>query len=89
MPASSSGCDGGSWFAADHEEGARRFAAERGWAGPSSADVLAMPAVFVGTVEGIAAEVVERRARFGFSSYAVSDADLARTVPILERLAGA
>jgi probable F420-dependent oxidoreductase len=75
-------------FAADREDGARRFADEHGWAGLPVADVMAMPAVFVGSVEQIAAEMIARRERFGFTYFVVADSDLVAAAPVVERLAG-
>jgi alkanesulfonate monooxygenase SsuD/methylene tetrahydromethanopterin reductase-like flavin-dependent oxidoreductase (luciferase family) len=75
-------------FAEDRAAGARRYAAERGWDGLPVERVLDMPAVFVGTVEELVADMVARRQRFGFSSFVVSDEDLERAAPIVARLAG-
>ena len=52
------------------------------------ADVLAMPSVFIGSLDHIAEQMEERRARYGFSYYVVSDRQLDRAAPLVARLAG-
>jgi hypothetical protein len=75
-------------FAADRETAARRYAAEHGWDGLAVEQILDMPAVFLGTVDEMVADMVARRERFGFSYFVVSDTDLERAAPIVTRLAG-
>ena len=50
-------------------------------------DVLAMPSVFIGSVSEIVDQMEERRARYGFSYYVVSDRQLDRAAPLVARLA--
>lgn len=69
-------------------EAAERFARERGWDGVTPDDILAMPTVFIGSVDEIIAEMRERRERYGFSYYVVSDRDMAAVAPIVTRLTG-
>jgi len=57
------------------------------WSG-SVADVLAMPALFLGTVEQIVADMRERRERYGFSYYVLTDERMHELAPIVARLAG-
>ena len=45
-----------------------------------------MPAVFVGSVEQIAADMRERRERFGFSYYVITDSQFEQVAPLLEHL---
>jgi hypothetical protein len=71
----------------DGEGAASDLIAARGWTGVTTADVLAMPSVFIGTVGGIADQMEERRARYGFSYYVVSDRHLDRAAPLVARLA--
>jgi probable F420-dependent oxidoreductase len=71
----------------DRERAASDLIKARGWSGVTPADVLAMPSVFIGSVERIADEVEERRARCGFSYYVVSDRQLDRAAPLVARLA--
>jgi probable F420-dependent oxidoreductase len=75
-------------FAEDRETAARRYAAEQGWEDLPLELILDMPAVFLGTVEEIVADIIARRERFGFSYFVVSDTDLERAAPIVGRLAG-
>lgn len=74
--------------AGDERAAAARFAAERGWDGVGVDETLAMPSVFVGTVERIAGEMRARRERYGFSYYVVSDAALTAFAPVVAALAG-
>ncbi len=72
----------------------QRHAAEnliqsRGWSGVTAEDVLAMPAVFIGSEAEIVATIRERREQYGFSYYVISDAQMEITAPIVARLAGA
>ena len=74
--------------ARDERVAARRFAAEQGWDGVGVEEVLAMPSVFVGTVERIAETMVRRRERYGFSYYVVSNGALTAFAPVVAALAG-
>ena len=71
----------------DRERAAAELIAARGWNGVTPADVLAMPSVFIGSREDIADQMEERRARYGFSYYVVSDRQLDRAAPLVARLA--
>jgi probable F420-dependent oxidoreductase len=72
----------------DRERAAAELIQARGWRDVTSADVLAMPSVFIGLLEDIAEQMEERRARYGFSYYVVSDRQLDRVAPLVARLAG-
>jgi probable F420-dependent oxidoreductase len=72
----------------DRERAAAELIAARAWSGVAPADVLAMPSVFIGSLEDIAEQMEERRARYGFSYYVVSDRQLDRAAPLVARLAG-
>ena len=72
----------------DRERAAAELIAARGWNGVTPADVLAMPSVFIGSLDEIAEQMEERRARYGFSYYVVSDRQLDRAAPLVARLAG-
>jgi probable F420-dependent oxidoreductase len=65
---------------------ASKLATERGW-DVSPQTVLDMPAVFIGSVEQIVATLQERRERFGFSYFVISDAELDLAAPLVQRLA--
>jgi probable F420-dependent oxidoreductase len=75
-------------FEEDRERAAAELIAARGWTGVTTADVLSMPSVFIGSVSEIVDQMEERRARYGFSYYVVSDRQLDRVAPLVTRLAG-
>jgi probable F420-dependent oxidoreductase len=60
----------------------------RRWPGISVEDVWDMPAVCIGTVDEVCAQLVERRGRFGLSYFVVSDARLEDVAPVVGRLRG-
>jgi probable F420-dependent oxidoreductase len=70
----------------------RGYAAEmidrRRWAGIDVDDVLAMPSVFIGTIDEIVDDMRRRREQYGFSYYVVSDTQMESFAPIVARLAG-
>lgn len=72
----------------DRRREAEHYAGEHGWDAIPSEDVLAMPSIFIGSVDQIVEQMQERRARYGYSYYIVSDADMETTAPIVARLAG-
>ena len=47
-----------------------------------------MPSIFIGSAEHIAEQIQARRAQYGFSYFAVSDAAMERVAPVVARLAG-
>jgi probable F420-dependent oxidoreductase len=61
---------------------------ERGWSGVTVDDVLHMPSIFAGTLDEIAAQMLERRSRYGFSYYVVSDTIMEDFAQIVARLTG-
>lgn len=72
----------------DRRGEAARLIAARGWQGIAVGDVLAMPSVVIGTIEEVAADLVARRDRYGFSYYIVADGDMEAFAPLVARLAG-
>lgn len=62
--------------------------ARRGWEGITPEQVWSMPAIFIGSVDQIAADMQERRERLGFSYYVVDSASVERVAPVVERMAG-
>jgi probable F420-dependent oxidoreductase len=60
---------------------------ERGWQGVTVEDVWTMPFIFIGSVDEIAAQMIERRARLGVSYFIVSDATMETLAPIVAKLA--
>jgi probable F420-dependent oxidoreductase len=75
-------------FEVDRENAAARLIAARKWTGVSVADVLAMPSVFIGSVDEIADRMEERRDLYGFSYFVASDRVLDRAAALVARLAG-
>ncbi|MGH7304798.1 MAG: TIGR03621 family F420-dependent LLM class oxidoreductase [Candidatus Rokuibacteriota bacterium] len=75
-------------FAESRHRAAERFARERGWEGVSAEQVLEMPSVFIGSVDGIVDELRARRDQYGFSYYVVLDQAMEQVAPIVARLAG-
>ena len=73
-------------FEEDRERAASDLISVRGWNGVTPSDVLAMPSVFIGSVSEIVDQMEERRARYGFSYYVVSDRHLDRVAPLVARL---
>jgi probable F420-dependent oxidoreductase len=69
-------------------QGAEECARQHGWDASRPEDVLAMPSIFIGSAEQISEQMRERRERYGFSYYIVSDADMEMVAPIVARLAG-
>ena len=74
-------------IAADRHQAAENLIASRGWQGVTVEDVLAMPAVFIGSVDEIIEEVRARRDQYGFSYYVISDSMMEMVAPIVARLA--
>lgn len=61
---------------------------ERGWSGVTVDDVLAMPSIFIGSVEQIAEDMLARRAQYGFSYYVIADRHVGAFAPVVAHLAG-
>ncbi len=70
-------------------QAAEHCARQHGWTAVRPQDVLAMPSIFIGSVDEIADHMLERRERFGVSYYIVSDAGMEALAPIVARLTGA
>jgi probable F420-dependent oxidoreductase len=75
-------------FSDDRLGAAAALIRDRGWQGVTVDDVLAMPSIFIGTFEQIIEDMLERRARFGFSYYVVSDSMMEAVAPIVAELSG-
>ncbi len=75
-------------FTTDRRQGAAQVAQARGWSGVEPEAILEMPNTFVGTEDEIAEQMLERRERFGFSYYMVTDALMETVAPLAQRLAG-
>jgi probable F420-dependent oxidoreductase len=72
----------------DKEAATARLIAERGWAGLGAEQVWSMPAVCIGDVEQVAAQMLARRERYGFSYYVFSDDQAEQLAPLVARLTG-
>jgi probable F420-dependent oxidoreductase len=72
----------------DRRQGAEHSARQHGWKTVLPEDVLEMPSIYIGSVEQITEQIEQRRERYGFSYYIVSDAAMETCAPIVARLAG-
>ena len=70
----------------DRHAWAEQTIRDRGWRGISVDDVLEMPSMLAGTPDEIAAQMIERRARYGFSYYVVPDSIMETVAPLIARL---
>jgi probable F420-dependent oxidoreductase len=75
-------------IADDRRAATERLIQERGWSGVSVEQVWDMPAVFVGSIDQIVADMQERRETLGVSLYVLSDADTETCAPIVAKLTG-
>jgi probable F420-dependent oxidoreductase len=74
-------------FSDDQEHTAASMIRDRGWSNISVDDVLAMPSVFIGTLDEIVEQMLKRRERYGFSYYVFSDTQIEDYAPIVSTLA--
>lgn len=70
----------------DRVAAAERLIAKRCWHGITPDDVLGMPSMLIGTTAEIVEQLLERRARYGFSYYVVSDQALDAFAPVVAEL---
>jgi len=75
-------------FTHNRSLGAEQVAQTRGWSGVSVEEILQMPTIFIGTVEQVAEQMLERRERFGISYYMTLDRLMEAYAPLVERLSG-
>jgi alkanesulfonate monooxygenase SsuD/methylene tetrahydromethanopterin reductase-like flavin-dependent oxidoreductase (luciferase family) len=75
-------------FTDNRRQGAELAAQRRGWSGVSVEEILEVPTIFIGTVEQIAEQMLERRERFGISYYMIFDSHMEASAPLVERLSG-
>lgn len=73
----------------DRRAGAEAFLRDHHWNSLRPEQVLAMPSMFIGSVDQISEQLRERRERYGFSYYIISDANLEAFAPVVAHLAGA
>jgi hypothetical protein len=74
-------------FTNNRRQGAEQVAQTRGWSGVSVEEILEMPTIFIGTIEQVAEQMLERRERFGISYYMTFDHLMEAFAPILPHLA--
>jgi probable F420-dependent oxidoreductase len=72
----------------DQHRAAARLAAERGWSSISAEHVLDMPSMVIGSVEQMVEQLYQRRERYGFSYYIVTDQDMQTLAPVVAQLTG-
>lgn len=75
-------------FTHNRRQGAEQVAQTRGWSGVSVEEILEMPTIFIGTVEQVAEQMLERREHFGISYYMTFDRLMEAYAPLVERLSG-
>lgn len=75
-------------IAEDQQRAAEQLAIARGWSGISVEQVLEMPSIVIGSVEQIAEQISQRRERYGFSYYIVSDQYIHQFAPVVAQLGG-
>ena len=74
-------------IAANRQQAAADLIQSRGWGDVTAEDVLAMPAIFIGSIDEIVTEIEARRDQYGFSYYVISDSMMEAVAPIVARLA--
>jgi alkanesulfonate monooxygenase SsuD/methylene tetrahydromethanopterin reductase-like flavin-dependent oxidoreductase (luciferase family) len=72
----------------DQRRAAEQMAAARGWSSVSAEQVLDMPSVVIGSVEQIVEQLYQRRERYGFTYYIVTDQAMQALAPVVAQLAG-
>jgi probable F420-dependent oxidoreductase len=75
-------------FTGRRRQAAEQFARDRGWEGISSEQVLAMPSIFIGSLDHVIDEMRARRDQYGFSYFVVLDHAMEMVAPLVARLAG-
>ncbi|MBA3826284.1 MAG: TIGR03621 family F420-dependent LLM class oxidoreductase [Ktedonobacterales bacterium] len=75
-------------IADDPAQAAEEFRQKRGWLDLTPADVLAMPNVLIGNVDGIVETLQQRREQYGISYVTVGEDQIEPFAPIVARLAG-
>jgi probable F420-dependent oxidoreductase len=68
------------------EDAAMQLIERNNWAGISVDDVLSMPSMFFGDARSIARLIVERRDRYGFTYFVISDKDMEAFAPVVALL---
>ena len=72
----------------DQQRAAEQVAVARGWNGIAAEQVLEMPSIVIGSVEQVIEQLSQRRERYGFSYYIVSDQHMHQFAPVVAQLMG-
>jgi probable F420-dependent oxidoreductase len=72
----------------DQQRAAEHLASARGWSSISAQHVLDMPSIVIGSVEQMVEQLYQRRERYGFSYYIVTDQHMQTLAPVVAQLAG-
>lgn len=72
----------------DQRRAAEALAAKRGWSSISAEQVLDMPSILIGSREQMVEQLYQRRERYGFSYYMVTDQHIQMLAPVVAQLAG-
>jgi hypothetical protein len=72
----------------DQQRAAEHLASARGWSSISAEQVLDMPSIVIGSVEQMVEQLYQRRERYGFSYYVVTDQHMQTLAPVVAQLAG-
>jgi probable F420-dependent oxidoreductase len=75
-------------YTEDQQKAAEGVASERGWSSTSAEQVLDMPSILIGPVEQMVEQLHQRRERYGFSYYIVTDRHVESFAPVVAQLAG-
>lgn len=70
----------------DERGAAERLASARGWTGTTADEVLAMPSLFIGSLDRVVERFHERRDAYGLSYYVLSDTAMDAAAPVVDRL---
>lgn len=72
----------------DRGQGAAEIARLKGWSGIDPEQILAMPSIFIGSIDQIIEEMYTRREQYGISYYMTTDKNMEVLAPIVAKLAG-
>ncbi|MEM7029593.1 MAG: TIGR03621 family F420-dependent LLM class oxidoreductase [Chloroflexota bacterium] len=71
----------------NREQHAQHFIDKNNWSDISVSDILEMPSVFIGSVDEIVEQMLQRRSHYGFSYYIVTDKEMEAFAPVVAQLA--
>jgi probable F420-dependent oxidoreductase len=73
-------------FTTNRRVGAEQVARSRGWSTISLEEILEMPAIFIGSMEEVAAQLLELRERYAISYFMTTDRNMEACAPLVSRL---